>query len=182
LNLRAIVIIIFLVLLLPVSGFAVELKTRLSRLEFSDPELLSQFNRNIRLGLSNSLGRLRRQIALEDEVSNKVDLVYGRVQEILDMHTRRNDLTIVLLPSEAEVLLAYQQQYTRHADYIAYYSPETNSIYFAVDKVNVRVLAHELAHVVIHHFFQKRPPERVHELLAQHVERQFKSTTQKSLK
>ncbi len=168
--------IIFLFGLLPVESSAAELETRLARLEFRDPALLQQFNSRVRLGLSNSLGRLRSQVLIEDDVSNKVDLIYGRVQEILDMHSRPEGLTIVLLPSEAEVQQAYQKQYNRHPGYIAFFSPEQNSIYLAVDKVDIRVLAHEMAHAVIHQFFQKRPPERVHELLAQYVERQFKAS------
>lgn len=168
--------------MLPVSSSAAELKTRLTRLGFADTDLLRQFNSRVRLGLSNSLGRLRKQISLEDEVSNKVDLVYGRVQEILDMQIPRNDLMIILLPSVADVQQAYQAEYSRQVSYVAYYSPEENSVYLAVEKANIRVLAHELAHVVIHHFFHKRPPERVHELLAQHVERQFKLPKQKTLK
>lgn len=181
-KLKLLVISIFIGFMLPMPGSAAELKTRLTRLEFQDSELLQQFNRRVRLGVSNSLGRLRKQLSLEDEVSNKVDLVYGRVQEILDMQIPRNDLAIVLLPSEAEVQEFYQAEYARQVSYIAYYSPEKNCIYIAVEKADVRVLAHELAHVVIHHFFHKRPPERVHELLAQHVERQFKVSSQKTLK
>lgn len=179
---QKLIILIFLGMLLPVPVFAAELKTRLTRLEFQNAELLNQFNSRVRLGLSSSLGRLRKQIALEDDVSNKVDLIYGRVQEILDMHLQRNNLSIILLPSENEVQQTYKTQYSRHAGYIAYYSPESNSIYLAVDKVNIRILAHELAHVVIHHFFHKRPPERIHELLAQHVERQFKIPEQSPVK
>jgi hypothetical protein len=167
-------LIIFLLGLLPLESSAAELKTRLARLEYSDAVLLQQFDRRVRLDLANSLGRLRSKVSIKDEVSNKVDLIYGRVQEILDMHSRPDGLTIILLPSEAEVQQVYQQQYNRYAGYIAFFSPEQNSIYLAVDKVDIRVLAHEMAHVVIHHFFQKRPPERIHEVLAQYVERQFK--------
>lgn len=176
------VISICLVALLPVSVSAAELKTRLSCVEFAHVEQLQQFNRNIRLSLSNTLGRSRKQLSIDAEVSHKVDLIYGRVQEILDMHPLHSDLRIVLLPSESAVQQSYHRRYAHQVGYIAYFSPEENRIYIAVDKVNSRVLAHELAHVVIHHFFQRRPPERIHEILAQYVERQFKTPQPSNLK
>ncbi len=181
-NLKVAIIILLLCTLLPAPNQAAELKTRLVRLEFQDEKRLQQFNSRVRLGLSNSLGRQRSKLLLSDEVSNKLDLVYGRVQEILDMHPPRSDLSIVLLPSEVEVQAVYKNQFAAHVGYIAFFSPDENSVYLAVNKVNIRVLAHELAHVVIHHFFHKRPPESIHELLAQHVEKQFRQPTQKRLK
>jgi hypothetical protein len=166
---------IFCVLLLPVLSSASELKTRFTRLEFDNPELLHKFNSRVRLGLSNSLGKSGKQLSIDNVVTNKVDLIYGRVQEILDMHPAATDLSIVLFPSVDFIQSKYQDQYSAHVSYIAYYSPQSNTVYLAVDKVNVRVLAHELAHVVIHHFFNNEAPESVHELLAQHVEKQFYS-------
>ncbi len=158
------------------------MRTRLFRVEYQEKELLLQFNSRVVLGLSNSLGRLRRQLSIEDEISNKLDLIYGRVQEILDMHLPRNDVSIILLSNEQEVQQVYRSQYITQTGYIDFSSSAKNSIYIAIDKVNIRILAHELAHVVIHHFFQKRPPERVHELLAQYVERQFKVAAKKEMK
>lgn len=172
-KLKFFTLIFLLGILWPATNPAAELQTRLARLDYQDEQLLQQFNQRVRLGLANSLGRQRSELLLQDEVSNKLDLVYGRVQEILDMHTPASKLSIVLLPSTVAVQALYKEQFATHVDYIAFFSPAENRVYLAVDQVNIRVLAHELAHVVIQHYFHQRPPERVHELLAQYVEKQF---------
>ena len=58
-------------------------------------------------------------------------------------------------------------------DFIAFYSPKTKTVYFSLKDLYLKVFAHELAHAVIDHYFEKAPPTKIHEMLAQYVENQL---------
>jgi len=152
---------------------AAELKTRLTLLEYQQPEDLRLLNQRLQLGLRPVAPGTRRALTIEDELSNKIDLIYGRVREILEMYPPRRDFRIVLLQSEADVQKEYEQIYGKKVTYIAFFSPKKACVYFAVDKVSLQVFAHELSHVVINNYFKNAPPEKIHEVLAQYVEKQF---------
>ncbi len=162
------------VLMLPRISPAAELRTRLLHVSYQEKDLLLQLNNRIQLGVSNTLGKLRKRLSVEEELSNKLDLIYGRVQEILDMHLSGSDLTINLLPNRQAVERIFHAQYKRSIAAKAFFSPEKNSIYLAVEEVNTGILVHVMTHGVVHHFFDRRPPERMYKLLAQYVKRQFK--------
>jgi len=78
------------------------------------------------------------------------------------------------LPTEVEVQQAYEQIYARKTTYIAFFSPQTETVYFALNRLTTQVFAHELAHVVMNAYFLNAPPEKIHEVLAQYVEKQFR--------
>jgi len=88
----------------------------------------------------------------------RVDELVERVEDLLDMYPSRLHFDIILVP-----------RYT--GGEIAFYSHKTRSITVAVDRVTDGVLAHEIAHAVICHYFPVPPPERTQEILAQYVDR-----------
>ena len=55
-------------------------------------------------------------------------------------------------------------------DYIAFYSPKKNTVFYAAAKTKLRVVAHEIGHVVAEHYFAISPPPKIHEVLAQYAE------------
>ncbi len=156
------------------SSQSAELKTRLTRLEYQQSGDLQLLQQQLQLGLRPVVPGQRRALTVEEAISNKVDLIFGRVREILEMYPDSIDFRIVLLPTEIEVQQQYQQIYAKKSDYIAFFSPQTKSVYFALNKVNLQVFAHELSHVVINAYFLNSPPEKIHEVLAQYVEKQFR--------
>jgi hypothetical protein len=81
--------------------------------------------------------------------------------------------TIVLLPTGRDVQKVYMSKYGRSADYVAFYSPRDNTVYVAVNDVRVGVLAHELTHVIIRHYFPQPPPAVIQEVVAQYVDSQI---------
>ena len=95
------------------------------------------------------------------------------VQEILEMYPAKLRFTITLLPSKKEVQEQYRQQYDRDVEFIAFYAPETDTVYVSVKDIDLHVFAHELAHVIIDHYFNRAPPVKIHEVLAQYVETQI---------
>lgn len=154
---------------------AQEILTHTARIRFEGDEDLRQFNKRVKLGtFSFRFGRQNR-VTMADEVKNKLSLTITQVQEILEMFPRGMKFDIVLLPSKKEVRRIYWEQFNREVKFIAFYSTKTNTVYLSVQDVNISILAHELAHVVINHYFENAPPVKIHEVLAQYVESQMRS-------
>lgn len=152
---------------------AAEITTAFTQIRYADDQLLGVFNQKITsssfgFGFGKKTGSNPRETAHQ-----QVDQLVGRVQEILDMRPAGLKFTIVLLPGPADVQKIYRQQYQRNVDFIAFYSPRDETVYFAVNKLQRNVFAHEIAHAIIDRYFDKAPPVKIHELLAQYVEKQL---------
>lgn len=166
----AIVIIgIFLLIGGPSHSFA---QSRYVTLSCGDPKILREFNNNLFLGrsLSRSLKR-KNLITIEDEVYAKVDLIVEKVESTLDMFPDKLHFKLVLLPTAREVSGIYKKNYGKSVNHIAYYSITQKTIYISADDTRLRVLAHEIGHMIVDHFFKVRPPYNIHELLAQFAEK-----------
>ncbi|NWF98959.1 MAG: hypothetical protein HXY52_08525 [Nitrospirae bacterium] len=109
-------------------------------------------------------------ISFEDEIKNKMDVLIEKVESILEMYPREIRISIILLDSDKEVQGIYHKKYGRNVDFIAFYSPKDKTIYLSINDVELAVLAHELAHAVIDHYYGITTPTKIHEVLAQYVE------------
>jgi len=65
-------------------------------------------------------------------------------------------------------------RYGLTVDYVAFYAPRDKVVYVSVDDADLSVLAHELTHVILDHYFGIAPPVKIHEVLAQFVEEHLK--------
>lgn len=160
-------IILFIFVHSPLQG-----KSRFVTIQCSDTEVLKKFNNNLELG-RNLASMIKRKdiITVEDEVYAKVDLIVEKVEVVLDMFPNDIQFNLVILPSRQKVAEHYKKTYGKTGDYIAYYSISQKTIYISAGDVNLRVLAHEIGHMVVDHFFQVRPPYNIHELMAQFAEK-----------
>lgn len=170
---RAVLVILFLFAFAPHS-WAHELKSRFTTIVYSSEDLVRRFNRELSLGRLSYLLKNRPSITAEDEVRNKVDVIVERVETIIEMFPRDFKFTIILLPSEDEVQAVYRNKYERSVDYIAFYAPKEKIMYVSVEDVDIGVLAHEIAHVVIDFYYGISTPTKIHEVLAQYVETHLK--------
>lgn len=162
----------FLLLLATAPATAAEIHSRIATLSYDRIELLRQFNKKVRLGGGFfSFGGSAANV--DDEVRKKLDQFGGRVQEILEMRPDKFHFKVVLLPNSKAVDQVYAEQFRLTKGFIAFFSPKTDTIYVSVEDVRPKVFAHELAHAVIHHYFHRAPPTKIHELLAQYVESQL---------
>ena len=93
--------------------------------------------------------------------SNRVDKLVNRVQMILDMWPKDFQIDI------------YLHRGTLKPNETAYYESKTNSIHISVDYTSDGVMAHELAHASIDHYFPTPPPTKMQEILAQYVDKQL---------
>jgi len=152
------------------SVYAGELNSRYTTIIYSNESQLRRFNKEIKMGSLSYLMRNKVSISFEDEIKNKMDVLIEKVESILEMYPREIRISIILLDSDKEVQGIYHKKYGRNVDFIAFYSPKDKTIYLSINDVELAVLAHELAHAVIDHYYGITTPTKIHEVLAQYVE------------
>lgn len=150
--------------------YGYELKTSYATILYDSEDQLKKFNKEVALGSLSYLMRGRKNITIEDETKNKVDVIVERVENILEMFTKDLAFKIVLLSSDNEVQKIYRNKYGKSVDYIAFYSPRDKTVFISVRDVNLRVFAHEIAHVIVDHYYGIPTPSKIHEVLAHYVE------------
>ncbi len=153
---------------------AKEAKSRYATLQYSSQELLTEFNDEIKLGRNlSAFLRKTNIVTVEDEVLAKIDTIIEKAETILEMFPDQLHMKIVLLKEASDVARVFKEKYGKNVNYVAFYSLSEDTIYISVDDVTLAVLAHEIGHAIIDHYFKVRPPYNVHELMAQFVEKRI---------
>lgn len=153
-------------------AWSAEVKSRYVTLIYSNQEFLDTFNENLSLNekLSYSM-RKKNVITISDEVLAKVDIIVEKAQIVLDMFPNNYHIQLILLPDVQAVAKVYKEKYGKQVSYLAYYSLSEKTIYVSVQDTELQVLAHEIGHSVVDHYFDVRPPYHIHELMAQFTEK-----------
>lgn len=171
-NKRLLVILPLLLVALfcPLSASA-QYKSRYVTLKYSNGELLREFNSELVLTrkLRYYLDK-KSTFTIEDEVLAKLDIIIEKAETVLDMFPNDLRITVVPLSSSREVAAVYRQKYGKNVNHIAYYSLKENTIYISVSDTSLKVIAHEIGHAIVDHYFDVRPPYNMHELMAQFTE------------
>ncbi|MEW6586435.1 MAG: hypothetical protein AB1442_12595 [Nitrospirota bacterium] len=155
-------------------SWANEIKSRYTTIVYPNEDLIRRLNKEIALGSLSYLLKSRTSFTLEDEVKNKIDIIVERVENILEMFPRDVKFTLMLFSSDDEVQALYKTKYGKSVDFIAFYSPRDRTIYLSAKDIDIGVLAHEIAHVIIDLYYGISTPTKIHEVLAQYVETHLK--------
>lgn len=164
---------LLLVCLLPVLPCsAIELRSRYAVISYNHVDDLRQFNDELYVG-----GRLRSQMrqykadTVEEELVAKINVITEKAMRVLDMYPKPLNFSIMILPDVDAVAKAFKEIYNVEVDYIAFYSPRLNRVFYSADNGRLRVTCHEIGHVVAENYFKVSPPQRIHEVMAQYVEK-----------
>lgn len=103
-------------------------------------------------------------------LSEKVDAIFMRAQEILDMEKKLKKIKIHIYPDSFSLKQVYTEIYKGPCKIRAWYRYRTNTVYINVQDVHAGMLAHELAHGIIDHFLLVKPPSQTAEILARYVD------------
>jgi hypothetical protein len=173
-NLLKIVLSGLFVIIFSSDSFAYELTSRYTTIIYAGDDQMRRFNKEISLGSLSYLLKSKTSFTAEDEVKHKIDVLIERVETILEMYPKELKFNIALLYSDDEVQSLFRKKYGRTVDYIAFYSPRDKTIYVSVKDIELGVLAHEIAHVIIDFYYGMATPTKIHEVLAQYVENHLK--------
>lgn len=147
-----------------------EIKSRYASITYDNLETLRKFNRNLYMGRLKYLLSKRRSETVQDEVINKINLIVEKVETVLDMFPGSLQFHIVIHSSQKGVHQEFMRLYKKKVNYIAFYSPGINTVFYSANKTKLRVVAHEIGHVVAENYFAISPPPKIHEVLAQYAE------------
>ena len=110
----------------------------------------------------------------ETELAAKCDILFERAEELLDMYPPGIHITLKITASRDTIARVHEGQYGEGTDAIAIYLFEENTVYAWGKEISESVLIHEMAHCILDHYFQVRPPRKIEELLAMHVDAQMR--------
>ena len=169
---RTLYIILFIgaLICLPCESEALNLESRYAVITFDDHDTLRRFNNELYMGRLGSQMRRNAGETVEDEVISKIDFIVEKVMTTLDMFLPQLKFFIVIHPDEKTVQSDFNEIYKVEVDYIAFYSPSRNTVFYSADNSFLRVVAHEIGHVVAENYFPISPPQRIHEVMAQYAE------------
>jgi hypothetical protein len=146
-------------------------QSRYVTLKYSSQETLRTFDDHVTLNGALSRMMRRNTVTIEDEVLAKTDIIVEKAETVLDMFPKNLHFTLILLPTAEDISRTYYQKYQKNVNYLSYYSISEKTVYISVDDANLHILAHEIGHAIVDHFFDVRPPYTIHELMAQFTEK-----------
>jgi hypothetical protein len=158
-----------------------KLETKYTIVKYQSLKDLKKFNRKVDYSPGKwSLQRLFSNSDsnnLADDLSRKVDALYERVQEILDMRRQTKKVCVNIYSDKSQLVIAYKKvsnstfsAYSTLSQPRAWYLYERNTIYVNVNDLREGILAHEMAHSIIDHYLSVRPPRTSAEILARYVD------------
>ena len=150
------------------------LDTQFTKIQYLSQDDLKRFHDSVKFGPGKwSAKRIlasQGSSGLEESLKNKVDAVYERVQNILDMHPKMASVRIRVLPDKNYLAREYEKIYKARCNVRSWYLYEANTIYINSKDIHEGILAHELGHAISDHFLVIRPPRASAEIWSMYVE------------
>lgn len=114
-------------------------------------------------------GGISDDAAIEDKIGYKMDVLFRRVKEILDMFPNIPKLKIKIFNTREELNEEYFKIFRTKEDFKSFYIYKYNTIYASEEDISDSVIAHEMGHAIVDHYFAIIPPGKIAEVLASYV-------------
>lgn len=115
----------------------------------------------------------------ENTLTDKIDMLFRRICDILDMRLYSFDGNIKVCRDQDQVNRVYNKLFRKDlATFHSFYVYDINTIYISAENFRREVLGHEIAHAVISHYFVVQPSMKVQEVLAGYIEYQLRKAPQ----
>lgn len=102
-------------------------------------------------------------------IANRLEALLQRVKSILGMNPAMS-LNIRIFRTHQELREEYYRLFRNSQDYPAFYIHGLKTIYTSEQDMLDLVIAHEMGHAVIDHYFNVIPPEKIAETIASYVD------------
>ena len=148
-----------------------EIKTKYAVIKYDNSKQLQRLNNTLHLsrGLAYELQK-KNTITIQDEIAAKFDILIEKVKVVVDMYPEQLKYDVHLFWTAKDAQNALLKRYNKQVNFISFYSRGDNLLYLSVEDAELHVVAHELGHVVVEHYFGRSPPVRMHEVMAQYAE------------
>ena len=121
-------------------------------------------NQEYRMLLSN------RSLSMEERLKARIEIILLRVKDILGMDPKDFHIKIRIFKTRQEMNDAYAEMFNDSRNFKSFYMHYFRSIYTSEQEFLDSVVAHELGHAVIDHYFAVPPPSKMAELMAIYVD------------
>lgn len=115
--------------------------------------------------------------SIDSIISSLFDSIYLEVSDILDIHIYSFHATIKILSDKEKMADVLEKYLKKRINMPSYYFQSKNTIYISFDDLTLGMLAHEIAHAIISHYFVVAPSEKVQEVLSGYVEYSIRKST-----
>jgi len=105
-----------------------------------------------------------------EKIAYMLDRLLKRTKEILGMWPENFDLEIKIFKDRDQLNGEYSRIFGSKPDYKAFYIHKYSTIYTSEEDISDSVVAHEMGHAVVDHYFSAIPPAQVREVLAEYVD------------
>jgi hypothetical protein len=151
-------------------------QSRFAVIHYHYPEQLEGFTQKIQpSALTLSINKIfmgASTASPESRTGRYVDQLFQRVQMILEMPKPDLKININLYGNQDELSEAFAAISGKTTQSPAFYWAQTNTIYVQIERISPGILAHEMGHAVIAHYFIISPPEKIAEILCQYVDKE----------
>ena len=106
------------------------------------------------------------ELSVKEILTDKFDAIFNRVEDILDMYPSDIQVSINIYKTKDALDKAYEEIFSEPNNVSSFYVYTTNTIYTLEDVINEKILAHEMAHCIIDHYFVILPSKKIQEMLA----------------
>ncbi|MBU1061432.1 MAG: hypothetical protein KJ957_03405 [Candidatus Omnitrophica bacterium] len=131
---------------------------------------LKSINRRVNLGFANFYSprnyRKKGDLSIKEILTEKFDAIFCRVQDVLDMYPSKVQVAINIYKDKEGLDRVYEEIFNEPNEAVSFYIYKTNTIYTTERAINENIIAHEMAHCIIDHYFVILPPRKIQEILA----------------
>lgn len=106
----------------------------------------------------------------EEKLAYSVDMLFNKTKEVLDMRPRNMQLKIRIFKDGKELNDEYYRIFKEKKAPDSFYIHKLQTIYTTEEDISDSVIAHEMGHAIVDHYFLVIPPEKVREILATYVD------------
>jgi len=106
----------------------------------------------------------------EEKVSYRMDVLLERVERVLDIYPPKVSVNVRIYKTRGDLSEAYYNIMGVRGDYKSFYVNKLQTIYISEQDMDDSIMAHEIGHVVVDHYFNVIPSEKIREMLATYVD------------
>lgn len=106
----------------------------------------------------------------EERIAYRMDALFNRVKELLDMRPNCPKLKIRIFSDRNDLRGEYKRIFGKDEDIKSFYVHKNRTIYISEDVLSDSVIAHEMGHAILDHYFDTIPPPKIAEMLASYVD------------
>lgn len=108
--------------------------------------------------------------SIEDKIAYRMDKLFVRARELLDMKPRMKRIHMIIMKNRNEVEEQYTNITRQKKRVKSFYHHKSLTIYTSLQDMTDSVIAHEIGHSIVDHYFVMKPPAKVAEMLASYVD------------